>query len=601
MSPSDQDGASTRNMFLAIGLSMLLLFGFQFFVTGPQERQRAAQRAATAAQQATATPNPAFSAPAAPASVDEALAAGQSARVRLDSPSLDGSILLRGARIDDVQLKAYRTDLTDKSKEVRLFFPDGAAHSFYASHGWASLDPGVNASLPGPDSLWTQTGAGDLTPATPLTLRYDAGNGLVFTRTIAVDAQYLFTVIDRVVNAGSKAVAMAPYGVLRRLERGPDYRQDGVIHQGPISAFERKLTHTKYGDLDKGRTFSVNATGGWTGITDKYWLAALIPGASEPVKAETQMRALGGARLYEASYLGAERTLAPGATFETTTHVLAGAKRVAALADYSKTLSAPRLDAAVHWGMFWFLTRPFFSVLAYFGELTGNYGVAILILTVIVKACLFPLANFSFAAMAKLKRITPMMKELQEQYASDKVRQQQEIMKLYQREKVNPIAGCWPMLLQIPVFWALYKVLYISLEMRHAPFFGWINDLSARDPTTVFNLFGLLPFDPTGWPLVGGLLWVGVLPLLYGLSMFVLMSLNPPATDPIQQTMFRLMPWLFTFMFASFAAGLVLYWVWSNALTIVQQYVIMRRHGVETGIDTTIAKLRALSRPKPQT
>ncbi|MGE3866384.1 MAG: membrane protein insertase YidC, partial [Hyphomonadaceae bacterium] len=393
--------------------------------------------------------------------------------------------------------------------------------------------------------------------------------------------------------------------VVRRHGLPEDFIASGIVHQGLTGVLgpQQLLEEVKY---DKARKhaeqkakgekladtplFTAEGRGGWLGVSDHYWLTALIPDQQETIRATYDSTQTAAYVDYRVDYVGNPRAIAPGAAIHYTQRFFAGAKRVDLLQNYEKTLGAPHFDKAVDWGNFWFLTRPFFTVLDYLGKWAGNFGIGILLTTILVKLLLFPLVNQSFDMMSKMRKLQPKMKEIQERFAADKQRQQQETMALYQREKINPIAGCLPILLQIPVFFALYKTLTVTIEMRHAPFFGWIHDLSAPDPTTLFNLFGLLPYDPTAIPFIGTFLHLGVWPILYGVTMFALQSLSPPPPDPVQAQIFKFLPIIFTFLFAAQPAGLVIYWTWSNSLSILQQYVIMRRNGVETEFDKFVAK-----------
>jgi len=486
-----------------------------------------------------------------------------------------------------------------------------------AFFGWEMRSGENSATLADAFSRWTADVTQRLTPGSPVTMTLEAGPGLSITRTISIDDNFMFTITDTVRNARDAAIEVRPFGTVRRQGLPANYRSQPIVHQGLIGAFgpDTKMQWTKFEDANKHardrdrgrvgedqRVRDLQGQGGWFGITDHYWLTAIIPDQGERLAAYFDARSDGATNNYRAAYRGAWRSVPAGGEITSSQRLFAGAKRYELLRDYQAGNTAqnqqaiPHFDEAIDWGNFWFLTRPFFAMLHWFGQtfaswgIIFNFGLAILASTVIIKLLLFPLVYQSFKAMAKMRGLQPKMKEVQERYAADKQRQQQEILKLYQTEKINPVAGCVPILLQIPVFYALYKTLTVTLEMRHAPFIGWINDLSARDPTSIFNLFNLLPFDPGAIPLLGPALIIGAWPILYGVSMWALQALSPPPTDPIQAQIFRLLPVLFTFMFASFPAGLVIYWTWSNTLSILQQYVIMRRQGVETQLDKFLAK-----------
>ncbi len=597
----------TRNVVIAIALSLAIMLGWEYFFNAPQRAEQQAERARIEARR-PAAPSGETAAPAAPATRarEQVLAQTAVQRIAIDTPAVDGTISLEGARFDDLNLRQYRRTVERDSGEVTLLIPIAAAHGHDAYFGW-EIQQGENAlALADSASLWRAPEGATLTPDTPVTLSFDNGAGLTVERTIAIDANYMFTITDVVRNGGEAPVSLRPFGTVRRQGRPADFRENSIVHQGMVGAFgpNNTLHQTNFRDADKlarnkvrgragenERLVEEAGTGGWLGITDHYWLAAIIPDQAERISAYYDARTEDNTNNYRAAYRGQWREAPARGEVTYTQHFFAGAKRVQVLQDYQEELAIPRFDDAVDWGNFWFLTRPFFLWLLHPLALwAGNFGLGILLTTIVVKAILFPLVYQSFKAMAKMRGLAPKMKEIQERYAADKPRQQQEILKLYQTEKVNPVSGCLPILLQIPVFFALYKTLSVTIEMRHANFYGWIHDLSAPDPTSLFNLFGLLPYDPTALPLVGPMLGLGAWPIMYGITMWALQSLSPPPTDPIQAQVFRWLPILFTFMFAGFPAGLVIYWTWSNTLSMAQQYVIMRRQGVETQLDKFIAK-----------
>jgi YidC/Oxa1 family membrane protein insertase len=626
--PPSRGPNENRNLIIAVVLMAAIFFGFEFFYNAPQRARMEAQERAHAAQQQQAQ----HAQPGAAQGGDQTastqqtrtqvLAATAAERVAIDTPAVDGSISLAGARFDDLSLRQYRTTIDPNSPEVTLLVPQPAQRSYDAYFGWEdkfpSLDPQggcVTRCGVGADQVWTAPAGARLTPQTPLVLTYKSDDGLEITRTISIDQNYMATIVDQVHNTGAAPRSLRPYGVVRRLAAKTDWFRSGIVHEGYVGAFgEHNALHTETHikgedharDTDNGKIargthiFDADGTGGWLGLTDHYWLAALIPAQNEQISSYFDSRSVGGLIDYRSAYRGQYRDIPPGGTVTYTQRFFAGAKRVDLLQAYQRDLSIPRFDEAVDWGnMTWPLTRPFFGWLlhplaTWLGSLgvAYNFGIAILLSTIVIKLLMFPLVYSSFKSMAKMRAIAPKQKEIQERYAADPQKAQQEILKLYQAEKANPVAGCLPIFLQIPVFFALYKTLNVTIEMRHAPFFGWIHDLSAPDPTTIFNLFGLLPFNPHTIPLIGGALAIGVWPLLYGVSMWALQGLSPPPTDKTQAQIFRFMPLVFTFMFAGFPAGLVIYWTWSNSLSILQQYVIMRRQGVETQFDKWIARLR---------
>ncbi len=598
--PEDE---TNRNMILAIVISLAIFLPYQYFVLEPMQReQKAAIMADRAAKGQTSAPRPGEGSPSPAAPVTRAAAVAEGARIRFDAPGVDGSIALDGARIDDLSLKRYRETVDPTSAEVVFLNPEAAQGATYGVFGWTD-DAGQVDVIP----RWSAAEGATLTPATPLTLTFATGDGLTFTRTIAVDDNYLFTVTDKVDNASDTPRVLRPYGAIRRHGLPDNLVNYQTLHEGFTGVMGGTLYELDYKPAVKGSgqnaeklAAGVPTTGGWLGITDKYWLAAVIPERTASVVARyTARNGPDGRTIYEAGYVGDPVTIAARGSAQTTSHMFAGAKRVELLRNYETQLGAKDFDKAVDWGNFYFLTRPFFWLLENFYKLVGNFGIAILLSTVVVKAVLFPIAYNSYKTMSKMQKLQPKMKEMQTRYAEDKAKLQQEMIKLYATEKVNPVTGCLPIFLQIPVFYALYKTLLVTIEMRHQPFFGWIKDLSAPDPTSFVNLFGLLPFAaPTGLPFIGGLLAVGVWPILYGISMWAVTAISPQAgVDPMQRRIFQLMPILFTFMFAGFAVGMVVYWVWSNTLTFIQQYTIMRTQGVETGLDKWLAKIMKKSAP----
>ena len=585
---------TSRNTVLFVVFALVILLAYQFLVIEPASRRRAAEmKSQTAVAGQTQTPGAGL--PAAPAlqPLTRTAAKAASPRVAVETPALAGSITLRGARIDDLYLKQYRETPAKNSAPVELFRPEGAQNAWFAEFGWTGQNlPG----LPTADTVWTVKQGGRLTPTTPVVLTYTTPQGLVFTRTVSVDDQYMFTVTDAVANMGAASVTVAPYGSVQRQGLPEGLGGNQIVHEGALGVFNDELSLKKYKAWKKDKEETFSSTGGWLGVTDKYWLAALIPDQKEKIAAAFRVTPAQGVEIYETSYVGQPHVIAPGRQIVETTRLFAGAKVAPVIRGYQDTLGLPRFDSAIDWGMFWFFTRPIFWALEQFFGLVGNFGIAILMLTVLIKLLFFPLANKSYESITKMKKVQPKVEELKARLKDDPPKMQQEMMKLYQTEKINPLSGCLPILIQIPVFYALYKVLSVTIEMRHAPFFGWINDLSARDPTTIWTLFGLIPWDPAAAPLIGGVLGgflhIGVWPLIMGFTMWLQQAMNPPAPDPVQQKMFQLFPIIFTFILAPFAAGLVIYWAWSNILTIFQQYIIMHRLKAENPIDTFIARMK---------
>ena len=581
---------SSRNTIIFMVCALLIFVLYNSFVLEPQAKRRQAEEARRETVAAAQVQKPAPGAQ--PASLTREAAAAASPRAAIITPALKGSISLRGARIDDLYLNQYRQSVDPNSPPVELLRPEGAPFAWFAEFGWTGANvPG----LPTADTVWTAVDGGALTPSHPLVLQYTNGQGLTFTRQISVDDKFMFTVTDTVANTGAAPITVAPYGSVQRQGVPPEIGKTSIVHEGAVGWLGERLRLVKYKKWAKdGGGETVSSSGGWSGMTDKYWLTALVPTQTEKVQGAFRVTKAGDVNVYEANFVGAPRTIAPGRQASETTRFFAGAKVVPVLRGYQEKLGVSHFDQAVDWGNFWFLTRPIFTFLEFIFREVGNFGVAILLLTVSVRLIFFPLANKSYESMTKMKKVQPLMEDIKKRYKDDPAKQQQEIMALYQREKINPVAGCLPLLLQIPVFFALYKVLTVTIEMRHAPFFGWINDLSARDPTTIWNLFGLIPWNPASTPLIGplldGSLHLGVLPLLYGLTMWLTTAMSPPAGDPAQQRIFQFMPLVFMFIMAPFAVGLLIYWTWSNVLTILQQYVIMRRLKVENPIDRLLGR-----------
>jgi len=582
----------TRNIILATVLSILVVLGWETFYAGPQlEKERqlqsqmhksqasGGQQSASQTGSSQAPPSAGAEQPAPQMTRTEALA--ESPRIKLDAPAIYGSIALKGARIDDVSFKAYRETVDPNSPNIILLSPAGSPAAYFAEAGFIA-DPGANVALPGPDTLW-QADRDTLTESTPVTLSYDNGHGLVFHRKIAVDGHYMFTVTDSVENKSAQPVTLHPYARIARRGK-PASAGYSILHEGFVGVIgDSGVQQIKYDKIEKEehgiKTFS--GTGGWLGLTDKYWAAAVIPDQTKAVEASFSGTD-GSAPSYQSGYVSSDATtLAPGASASFTSRLFAGAKEVDTLQNYQTNLGIKKFDLLIDWGWFYFITKPMFWLLDLIYKVVGNFGVAILCITVLVKGLFFPLANRSYVAMAKMKAIQPQILALRDRYPDDKHKQQMEVMALYKREKINPLSGCMPVLIQIPVFFALYKVLVITIEMRQAPFFGWIKDLSRPDPTNVFNLFGLIPYDPTQIPVFGPYLAIGAWPLIMGITMFLQMKVNPEPADPVQKQVFTWMPVVFTFTLGSFASGLVIYWSWNNLLSIIQQTTIMKRAGVK--------------------
>ena len=576
---------NNRNFILAIVLSIGVLFAWQYFFVpkhqppvkpegeqtqqvepGPPQPQTGGEPSSGGAPQPGA-------ATAATMTREEALA--QSPRVAIDTPSLKGSIALKGGRIDDLTLKDYRETVEPTSPMVVLLSPAGGPGAYYAEHGFVGGDAGADLALPTADTLWTAETQGPLTQSSPVTLTYDNGKGLKFTRTISVDDKYMFTVDDKVANTGSESVTLYPYALVSRHEM-PHVQGFYILHEGLIGVVDDGgLEEIAYKKALENPPAIFKSQHGWLGITDKYWATVVIPEQGKAFDAKFSGTLTDGRERFQTDYLMGPLAIPAGGTGEAKGQVFAGAKEVNTVDAYAEKYAIPKFDLLIDWGWFYFLTKPLFFALDFFYKLVGNFGVAILIVTLCIKLVLFPLANKSYVSMSKMKLLAPEMQRIKERYGDDRMRQQQAMMELYKKEKVNPASGCLPILVQIPIFFALYKVLFVTIEMRHAPFFGWIKDLSAPDPTSVFNLFGLIPWDPPHF------LMIGIWPLIMGVTMWVQMKLNPAPPDPVQAKIFAWMPVFFTFLLASFPAGLVIYWAWNNTLSVLQQSVIMARQGVE--------------------
>jgi YidC/Oxa1 family membrane protein insertase len=590
--------SDNKNTILAITISIAILIVWQIFVGGPEaERQRQLRQAQQAQQQpgqeqsvtpggqvpgttdptaggGTSAPTVGGNVQAPGGPVNRTTTLTQSARIQINTPSLHGSINLTGGRIDDITLRLYRETVEADSPEVVLFSPSGTENPYYAEFGWTA-GAGTETALPGSDTVWSAVNAGPLTPDNPVTINWDNGEGLTFERVYAIDSDYMVTLTQTVRNTGDGAVTLFPYALISR-HGTPQIKGFFILHEGLIGFFgEDGLEEVDYSDLAEEKLQSFENTGGWIGITDKYWAAVLIPDQNTPYKARMTAFEQGPQTVYQTDYLLDGREIAPNSETSVTGRLFAGAKVTSLIDGYQNNEGVTNFELLIDWGWFYFLTKPLYYVIDWLFQLVGNFGLAILAVTVIIKTLFFPLANKSYVSMSRMKLVQPEMVKIRERYKDDKSAQQKATMELYKKEKINPMAGCLPILLQIPVFFSLYKVLFVTIEMRHAPFYGWIHDLAAPDPTSLFNLFGLIPWDPPQF------LMLGVWPLVMGITMFLQMRLNPPPPDPVQAMIFTWMPLVFMFLLASFPAGLVIYWAWNNSLSILQQATIMRRQGVK--------------------
>jgi YidC/Oxa1 family membrane protein insertase len=589
---------NNKNTYLAIGLSILVIVAWQYLYVSPRvESQKRAAQIEAQRQVEQISNNPeiktekgvptTLSKSGLPTDVnvpgslqsqisgklerDDAIA--RSKRINLETDSLIGSINLTGARVDDLRLKKYRETIEPNSPLIELFSPKGTKRAYFAEFGFAGQKE--VGGVPGPDTVWKSEGRSQIGNGDASVLSWTNSKGVVFRRKIEVDDNYMFTFTDSVTNNSEDPITISPWGRIAQFYE-PESRRIYVLHEGLIGFLgeEEGLQEYGYDDIrDEKQVKFKKVKEGWLGITDKYWAAALIP-TGEFTTTFSSHGDEGKSDHYQTDFVGNSLTIKPGSS-ESVKHLLfAGAKETNVINDYAEQLNLFKFDFMIDWGWFAIITKPLFTVLDYLNKLVGNFGIAILITTILVKTLFFPLANLSYASMAKMKKVQPEMTKIRERFADDKPAQQKEMMALYKKEKINPAAGCWPMLIQIPVFFALYKVIYITIELRHAPFFGWIKDLSAPDPTSMFNLFGLIPID------LPSILMVGIWPLLMGITMFLQMRMNPAPPDATQAMIFNWMPIVFTFMLASFPVGLVIYWAWNNTLTILQQGFIMRKHGV---------------------
>lgn len=564
--PNGMHPADLRNLIIFLICSVVLWFAFDHFVMKPKMEAVRQAQSVNAKQGMTVPVEEALK----PRVKAEILAEGT--RIALESHQLKGSISLTGARIDNVELKNYFTTLNG-TEPVSIYTPAGTERPYYAESGWIADDGSV--PVPGKTSVWKKTSSGEtLTPEAPLVLEWDNGQGLKFERIIALDDAYLFTVTQKVTNTSDKEVTLYPYGAITH--KGIPTHSSTVGYEGPVGYVGEDLHEIKYTKLVKEPNQSFIGTNGWIGFSEKYWLTSFIPDQKEKntyrftaIPEEPKENSL-----FQVDIRGEGQKLSKGASAESTSHLFVGAKKISILETYEDKIGVKHLDLAVDFGILYFLTRPMYFFLTLFNSWVGNFGIAIIMLTCVVRFAVFPLANASYRSFAKMKKVAPKMAEIRVKHANDKVKLQQELIKLYETERVNPMAGCFPLLLQIPIFFAVYKVISISIEMRHAPFFGWIHDLSEKDPLSVFNLFGLLPFE------VPAILHIGPWSVAMLILMLLQKQLNPPPTDVIQKDMVRFMPWVITFVLSKFPSGLVIYWTFSNLISLIQQYAIMRSMGV---------------------
>ena len=569
----------TRNLVAAISLSMAVLIGYQLLFVEPKKDIAQKENIVKESDDSSNIPIP--------QNLDNGIVASDTTetkssnkpvpRISMISKEVSGSISLKGARIDDITLTQYKETLEPESELIKLLLKSNGDSPYFIEFGWSSPD---GIKVPNGKSLW-KSSSNILSPDKNITLKWDNGENITFYQDISVDDSFMITVNQRVENNSNNSVTLYPYGLIRRAGE-PKTIDFFVLHEGPLGVFDGTLSEKSYGDLTeagkKGINIKPNEAGGWIGLTDKYWLTALLPDQNEKYNFTYRKLNSNGGQ-YQTDFLGKAVTISSKSKGEFLSRTFAGAKRLALFDDYEERFNIKHFDLAIDFGWFYFLTKPFFYALSWANDYLGNFGLAILAITVIVKLLFFPLANKSYKSMAKMRILTPQIQKLRERVGDDRQKLNQEMMNLYKKEKVNPAAGCLPILVQIPVFFALYKVLFVSIEMRQTPFFGWIEDLSVQDPTSIFNLFGLLPYSTSILP---DFLNIGIWPLLMGVTMFLQQRLNPTPPDPIQAKIFAWMPVAFTFLLATFPAGLVIYWTWNNLLSICQQWVIMNKMNKES-------------------
>lgn len=578
----------TRNLIVFILISIVIFFIFDKYFMEPRiEKMREAQKTEQAGAQNQNEPGNAIPGEnvGTQTTIPREAALTESPRIKIENEKISGSINLKGGIIDDLELKNYFKTLESEDRVI-LFSPKNTKHPYYTDYGWiAGADQDIK--LPGSRTIWSVKGRNGnndvtLTPDNPVQLFWDNGQGIRFHKTISVDENYLFRIAKSIENNTDKTLTLYPYSLVSRRGLPENPQGQWILHEGPIAYINGELFQSSYKSLMKGKNeVEIKAERGWIGITDKYWMASILPHQGEEKtyriihKSSGDRRNANTSDLFQIDVLGEALVVGPGSTGTRQERLFAGAKQLSLLDAYEKQLDIDHFDLAIDFGWFYFLTKPFFYVLTFFSDLTGNFGIAIIILTIFLRIAVFPLANTSYKSFARLKQISPQIMELREKYGEDRQKLQQELVKLYEKEKVNPMAGCFPILIQIPIFFALYKVLFVTLEMRHAPFFGWIQDLSAQDPTSLFNAFGLLPYD------VPGFLQIGAWPCIMMVAMLIQQKLNPPPQDPLQRQIMMFFPFMITIIMAQFPAGLVIYWSFSAILSIIQQYIIMRMMGVE--------------------
>ena len=579
-----------KNLILATVLSFAVIVGWTTLFP-PEElpADPTTETAQTLEDPTLPTADPV--APAATTPTEAPEPTSQAPRVAIETSEFSGSLSLLGGRIDDLALTNYRETIDEDAAIVRLLKPVGEPGAYFASFGWTATDGIDPTAVPGPDTLWSLESGDTLTPANPVTLSWDNGAGQIFRTEISVDDAFMFTFAQSIENATSSPIAARPYGLLRRHGEPADLKNFFILHEGMVRMTDGELEETGYDDIteyavdprERTQAERLDVTeSGWIGYTDHYWMTTLIPDQGTPFRSTSKY--FDSRDLFQAEAVMPIETVAAGDTATVTTRLFAGAKEWEAIRDYEEQEGVVGFLDSIDWGWFFFLTKPIFALLHYLNIFIGNMGWSILALTVTLKIIVLPLAYKSYVSMAKMKELQPEMEKLKERAGDDKQAMQQGMMKLYKDNKVNPAAGCLPILLQIPIFFSLYKVIFVTIELRHAPWIGWIKDLSAPDPSSLINLFGLLPYAAPEPGSILSLIFIGILPIMLGVSMWLQQKLNPAPTDPTQQMIFAWMPWVFMFMLGSFASGLVLYWIANNIITFTQQYAIMRSHGAKPDV-----------------
>ena len=561
------------NLLLAIVLSLLILLGFQYFFESPKIEKEVEKKKQLKQTEDSLKNNLANLEDEVVGYLELDDALNKDERIKIDAPRLQGSISLKGLKIDDLTFKDYKETLNEDDKLVTLFKPGSTKGGYFSNFGWIKASSDENFDLPNDQTVWS-TNSKKITNKKSATFSWTNNQGIQFEQEILVDEDFMFTIKQKIINNSNKDISLIPVGKISRTDT-PETLGFFILHEGPIGVVDNVLEEIDYKDLKKNiGPIEYNSKGGWFGITDKYWLATIIPDQSSNVIARYQFYTKNNKEKYQVDFKGGIVEIPSNKSITIKNLLYAGAKEIKLLDKYEKEYSIPRLDFAIDFGWYYFLTKPFLYILIFFKNISGNFGVSIILLTLLIKLIFFPLANKSYVAMQKMKELQPQLLRIKETYKNDKVKLNQEMMALYKREKVNPAAGCLPILIQIPVFFALYKILFVSLEMRHAPFYLWIQDLSVADPTSILNLFGLLPYDPNFLPKMVN---IGIWPLIMGISMWIQQKLNPQPTDPMQAKIFKFLPIFFTFILAPFPSGLVIYWTANNVLSMAQQILIKQR------------------------